>query len=156
MATDKSTTVLNNTSRDLVAILTCNIIPYGGKLEGFAEEEAISFDDVDNVETVVGVDGFMSAAVINALSAGAMTFSATSPCMELVIDPILAAQDKGSTPIVCTLSITQPSRKMLYILSPLILKRKISLASMGKTLKDRSVAFEFLHVQPIPLGSIAR
>lgn len=151
---DKNLMVLNNTSRDLVAILVCNILPFGGKLEGFAEEEAITIDEADNVETTVGVDGFMSAAVTNKLSTGTMTFAATSPALELVIDPILAAQDAGSTPIMCTLTITQPSRKIAYVLSPLVLKRKISLASMGKTLKDRTVTFDFLRVQPIPLGSI--
>lgn len=121
------------------------------KIEGYAADAAFAMDNVDIAETVMGVDGKLSAGWIPRPYPQTITLQPDSPSRP-VFDAIVAAQDAGRTIYRLNAVITLPGNQYSHSFSRGVLKNYTPMPTGQKVLQPMTFQIVWERVLPIPLG----
>lgn len=120
-------------------------------LEGFAADAAFATDNVETAQTVLGVDGKLSAGWVPRSYSQTITLAADSPS-RTVFDLISAAQDAARTVYRLNGVITMPGNKYSYNMSRGVLKNYSAMPNAQKTLQPMTFVIEWEKVQAVPIA----
>lgn len=113
-------------------------VPY--EISGFAEDDVISVDDVQNVNSLIGVDGNVSHWVEHVLVNLTITLTPNSPAIPDFMDLIAATSViSGSVPVL-KLQLVLPGLG-LFIFRDAALHTPILPPTVQKRLSDRQFVF---------------
>lgn len=138
------------TSANAVVILTVPGVIPGVQLQGFAADDIYDLEQMEAVETSMGVDGILSGGFVYSAVKQTFSFQADS-VSPLLFDAWYAAQRAAVEAIPCTMVVELPSIGVGYIQTTGWLKTKSPGPSAGKTLKPRKFTIEFESATPAPL-----
>ena len=92
------------------------LFPVPQSIQGYAVDDAFAIDSVKKVETLMGVDGKLSAGYTPAPKIIHISLQADSPSNQ-IFDAWDAAQEAGLEPLACNITISAPSLGAKYILT---------------------------------------
>lgn len=146
MATPKTITSAN--AQFLLTVLP--ILPVPFKIEGYASDAAFLFDTVDASETVMGVDGKMSAGFTPYITPQTITLQADSPSISIFED-WLAAENAAKELFFANASLALPGVKKSYVMLKGALKRVTQAPPAGKVLQPQTFQIDWESVVGSPL-----
>ena len=120
-------------------------------LEGYGADASFATDDVDTAETVLSVDGKMSAGWIPRMYQQTITLQADSSSRD-VFDALVLAQDAAKTVYRLNGVITLPGLGRSYVMSRGVLKRYSAMPNAQKTLKETTYQIQWESVKPVPIA----
>jgi hypothetical protein len=139
------------TSANSVFTLTVlPILPVPFQVQGFASDDAFTVEPVDAAETIMGVDGIMSAGFLPFITPQTITLQADSPSIE-IFETWLSAQKAIRELFFAQGTIALPSVQKSYILTKGALKRITQISPARKTLQPQVFQIDWNDVQPVPL-----
>lgn len=138
---------LNNiTSADLEVIMRCEMVAEAGaNVQGFAENEAVTMDNVDLAVIKMGVDGFFAAGFKHTPRTVSLKVLASSPFLETVRQ-CLGQQKTINRMLQWSGEIVYPSIGMRYVLITGVLSNAKELPDARDALDDVTVQFQFRRV----------
>jgi hypothetical protein len=125
-------------------------IPVPFQLEGYAADAAFLIDPVESAETIMGVDGRMSAGFLPTITAQQITLMPDSPSIE-IFETWFGAQKALRELFFANGSIALPSVGKSYVLTKGALKRVTQAPPVGKVLQPMTYQIDWNDVQPVPL-----
>jgi len=141
-------TITSANSVFTIAVLP--ILPVPFQVQGFASDDAFTVEPVDAAETIMGVDGIMSAGFLPFITPQTITLQADSPSIE-IFETWLSAQKAVKELFFAQGSIALPSVQKSYILTKGALKRITQTPPARKTLQPLVYQIDWNDVQPVPL-----
>lgn len=126
------------------------ILPVPFQVEGFASDDAFTVEPVDAAETIMGVDGKMSAGYLPFITPQTITLQADSPSIE-IFETWLGAQKAIRELFFAQGAIALPSVGKSYVLTKGVLKRITQTPPARKTLQPMVYQLDWNDVQPVPL-----
>jgi hypothetical protein len=117
---------------------------------GFSTDDAFAIDDVDMAETMMGVDGRMSAGWIPAIKSMPITLQADSPSNDF-FDAWIAAEAVAREKYMCNGSILLSGTDRLYVLTTGYLKTGSVMPGAKKVLQPRKFTLEFQDISVAPV-----
>jgi hypothetical protein len=120
------------------------------QIQGFAADDAFTLEDVDMAETMMGVDGKMSAGWVPAIKVLDITLQADSASNSF-FDAWIAAEQVAREKYVANGSIMIPSTGRIYALTTGYLKRGNLLPPAKKVLQPRKFTIEFSAITGAPI-----
>lgn len=132
-----------------VAIGVTGLYGVAQALQGFSEGDAYSIDAVDVSESMMGVDGILSAGYIPQKKVMKVVLMADSASNNF-FDAWYAAQEAAKDVFIAFGVITQPAVKMSYTLGRGFLKNYTPMADAKKILQPRSFQIEWNSIIPTP------
>lgn len=149
MAAPKTITSAN--AQFLLTVVPIFPVPF--QIQGFSSDAAFLFDTVDAAETVMGVDGKMSAGFTPFITPQQVTLQADSPSVQL-FDDILAAQKLAKELYFLYGTIALPGVKKSYVMTKGALKRITQAPPAGKVLQPQAYQIDWEDVAPTPLVTV--
>lgn len=137
-------------ANSVYTILVAGVIPAPFQLQGFATDAAFETEAADVAETVMGVDGIMSAGFIPFITSQTITLQADSPSIE-VFETWLGAMKAVREIFYANGTIALPSVGKSYVLTKGVLKRVTQSPAARKTLQPQVYQLDWNDVQPVPL-----
>ena len=119
-------------------------------LQGFSEGDAYSMDSVDVAETMMGVDGVLSAGYIPQKKVMKVSLQADSSS-NTIFEAWYAAQEAAQDVFTAFANINQPAVSRNYTCVRGILKNYTPLADAKKILQPRTFTIEWNSVIPVPV-----
>lgn len=142
------------TSANAVFLITVpELLPTPFQVQGFASDAAFLFDTVDAAETVMGVDGKMSAGFTPFITPQQITLQADSPSIQL-FDSVLAAEKLAKELYFMFATISLPGVKKSYVMTKGALKRITQAPPAGKVLQPQAYQIDWEDVAPTPLVTV--
>lgn len=142
------------TSANAVFLLTVpGLLPVPFQVQGFAADAAFLFDTVDAAETVMGVDGKMSAGYLPFITPQQITLQADSPSIQL-FDSILAAEKLAKELFFLFGTISMPGVKKSFVMTKGALKRITQAPPAAKVLQPQAYQVDWEDVAPTPLVTV--
>lgn len=131
------------TSADVAATLSFDeLYPNGFPLEQFGADAGISSDPVQEVETRMSLDGFMSAGYTPGIKSVSITFEPNSPCVEY-LRTVWQAQESYKRIYRCNLLVRVRATGHEYRFYNGVLKTAPAMSAVGRTLQPLVYTFEF-------------
>ena len=120
------------------------------KLQGWATDDAFAAEDVTVSETLMGIDGKMSAGFVNAICPMTITFQADSPSLPL-FDAWWAQQRAVQDTYFANGIITLPSVGYTYALVKGALKSLPPMPDAKKVLQPRKIKIDWQSIVAAPI-----
>lgn len=120
-------------------------------LEGYAADAAFALDNADTAETMLGVDGKLSAGWIPRSYNQTITLQADSKS-RAVFDALVAAQDVSRNVFRLNGVINLPGNQYSYTLSRGVLKNYSAMPNAQRVLQPMTFVIEWERVLPVPIG----
>jgi hypothetical protein len=117
---------------------------------GFSTDDAFTIGDVDMAETMMGVDGRMSAGWIPMIKTMDITLQADSPSNDF-FDAWIAAEGIAREKYMCNGSILLSGTNRLYVLTTGYLKTGSVMPGAKKVLQPRKFTLEFQDISVAPV-----
>jgi hypothetical protein len=133
-----------------LAIAVIGLYNNAQNLVGFSEGDAYSMDAVDVSETMMGVDGILSAGYVPQKKTMHITLQADSTSMAF-FESWYAAGEAAQDVFIGSGVILQPSVGKKYVLTRGFLKNYTPIADAKKILQPRKFSIEWNAVVPVPL-----
>lgn len=131
------------TSANAVFLLSINgLYSTPQQLQGFGTDDMFTTEAIETKETMMGVDGVLSAGLIPAIVPQTVTLQADSDSNDL-FDAWNAAEKAGGDVMFATGSITLTSTGRTYALIQGVLKRYKPIPDAAKTLRPRQYGLEW-------------
>jgi hypothetical protein len=127
------------------------IIPVPVQLQGFAMDDVFDTNEVNSVETFMGVDGILSAGMIFEKTELTITFQADSDSIPL-LEGLDQAQQAGTAAYPGVMNVTLTSVGRSYQATPIYLVRLHRIPGVKKTIQPRKFMFHLGNIIPIPVG----
>lgn len=137
------------TANSVLALTTEALFPAAQILQGYAADDAYSFDAVENGEYSMGIDGKLSAGFVYNEVPFTITLQADSPSLAL-FEQIYQYEQENRTKLTQNLTVTQVATGKRYDLKNGFM-RSFKAADGKKTLQPGVVVFVFARLQPSPL-----
>jgi hypothetical protein len=118
-------------------------------LQGYAADAAFDTDSVQNAQTVMGVDGIMSAGYVPVERSQTITLQADSPSVG-IFDQWAQANETGRTVYFAFGTIILPATQRKYALTRGVLMTYPPMPGVGKTLKPVSYGITWQSITPAP------
>lgn len=131
----------------VLAISVANLFNTPIQIQGFASDEAFSFDDVESSETVMGVDGILSAGWIPKELQQSIMLQADSPSVQFFED-WYASQQQARDLLLASGTVTYPSVGKQYNLVRGILRGYKPAPDARKILQPRKFTIIWNYIQP--------
>lgn len=142
------TNSLDITSANAETVLTVeSLAPAGIVFQGYSTDAGIALDNLDVVETRMGVDGKMAAGFTPNIFAINATFEANSPSIE-ALSQVWSAMTKNRRIYECTLVVTVPSVGRVYTFIRGVLKSGVPFANINRVLAPLTYGFHFESMTP--------
>jgi hypothetical protein len=139
------------TSANAVAILTeQNFFPAGVQLQGFAADAAFALESAQTAETVLGVDGIMSAGWVPRMYRQQWDLQADSDSIA-VFDAIAGGQDVAQTVFFLGMVIQLPSLGKAWNFSRGVLTNYKAMPDGKRILQPQQFAITWNTVRPVIL-----
>lgn len=139
---------LTITSANAVYMLTIlPLYPVPQQLQGYAADDAFTTEDMDTAETVMGVDGRMSAGWIPAIVVQGIMLMPDSPSAP-IFETWYTSQLTVQEIFYATATIAFPGVQRKYSLSQGVLKKYNPIAGAKKVLERRSFSIDWGSVLP--------
>jgi hypothetical protein len=122
----------------------------GFPVQGYASDDAFTFDAVDSAEARMGVDGIMSAGYLPRMNKQAITLQADSPSIA-AFEALIGAQDTLREVILLDGILTLPATGRSYALVKGVLTRLTPVPPAKKVLEPVSYEITWNLVQPAPV-----
>lgn len=136
------------TSANSVLMLAiAGIAPVPQKIEGFSTDAAWDFDDIENVEIVMGIDGNMSAGFVHVAKPMMITIMPNSVSASL-FDLWYTAQETASEIFYCDGTALYPATGKKYAMTKGVLSRTKVAPGVKKTLQPVEYRITFESVTP--------
>lgn len=136
------------TSANSVLMLTvAGIAPVPQKIEGFSTDAAWSFDDIENVEIVMGIDGNMSAGFVHVAKPMMITVMPNSKSADL-FELWYAAQQTAAELFFADGTAMYPATGKKYALSKGVLSRTKVAPDVKKTLQSIEYRITWESISP--------
>lgn len=119
------------------------------RIQGFSADDMFSLEDVDMAETMMGVDGKLSAGWIPMPKTLELTLQADSASIDF-FETWIAAEDVAKEKYKSNGTILVKSTGKLYALTTGYLKRGSRMPTAKKVLQPRKFVLEFQDVTPAP------
>ncbi len=126
------------------------ILPVPFQLQGYAADAAFETEPVDAAETIMGVDGIMSAGYLPHITPMTISLQPDSPSIG-VFENWLTAQEAIKELFFAQGNIALPSVQKSYVLTKGVLKRITQLPPVRKTLQPQIFQLDWNVVTPVPL-----
>lgn len=117
---------------------------------GFSVDDAFMISDIDMAETMMGVDGRMSAGWVPAIKPIEVTLQADSPSNDL-FDAIIAAETVAREKYKLNATFLYPATGRLYVLTTGYLKSGSVAPGAKKVLQPRKFTLEFQDISVAPV-----
>ena len=141
ITSDDSTFVLSSSDFALAATI----------LEGYAADAAFAMDNADTAETMLGVDGKLSAGWIPRSYNQTITLQADSKSRAL-FDALVTAQDATRNVFRLNGVINLPGNQYSYNLTRGVLKNYTAMPTAQKVLQPLTFVIEWERVLAVPIG----
>ncbi len=120
-------------------------------IEGYAADAAFAMESAQTAETVMGVDGKLSAGWVPRPYVQTITLQADSPSRD-VFDAIVAAQDAGRTIYRLNGVTTLPGNKRSYTQSRGVLSQHQAMPDGQRVLQPTVYQITWERVIPVPIA----
>ena len=120
-------------------------------LEGYAADAAFAMDNADTAETMLGVDGKLSAGWIPRSYNQTITLQADSKSRAL-FDALVTAQDATRNVFRLNGVINLPGNQYSYNLTRGVLKKYTAMPTAQKVLQPLTFVIEWEKVLAVPIG----
>lgn len=120
------------------------------QIEGFAADDAFAIDDVDMAETMMGVDGKLSAGWVPAIKSLEITLQADSASNDF-FDAWIAAEEVAREKYKANGTILLQGTGRLYALTTGYLKKGNVMPAGKKVLQPRKFTLEFQNISRAPV-----
>jgi hypothetical protein len=120
-------------------------------LEGYAADAAFAMDNADTAETMLGVDGKLSAGWIPRSYNQTITLQADSKSRAL-FDALVTAQDATRNVFRLNGVINLPGNQYSYNLTRGVLKNYTAMPTAQKVLQPLTFVIEWERVLAVPIG----
>lgn len=127
------------------------LFPVATPIQGYAVDDIFDFEDVDAAETMMGVDGTLSAGMIYAVKPQNITLQADS-ASNAFFDAWNQAQQLGQQVYPAIGVVTFPSLGWTFSLSTGILRRYRPVPDAKRLLQPRRYRIEWGRVVPLQIG----
>jgi hypothetical protein len=128
-------------------ISSADFLPAAVALEGYSADAAFAIEAADTAETIIGVDGKMSAGWLPRLYKQTINLQADSGS-RAIFDALAQAQDVNKEVYFLNAVISLPSIGRSYTLSKGVLSSYKVLPDAGKTLQPTEFVITWEKVQP--------
>lgn len=136
------------TSADSIYLLTIpDIFPVPVQLQGFAADAAFAFDAIDPAETVIGVDGIMSAGYTPYLTQQTISIMPDSPSLA-IFETWLNLSNVNRTAYFANAVITLPAIGRIYNLTRGVLTGAKNAPDAKKVLQAVEYKITWNRVEP--------
>jgi hypothetical protein len=135
------------TAANTIIILSAPPAWVGEQIQGFSTDDVYDVDEADVAETLIGVDGNMSAGFINFLTDFTITLQADSFSNDL-FELLLSEQKAVSEVFYMSGIINLPGLSRTYNMTKGVLKRIQQAPSAGKLLKMRKYRMTWQSIDP--------
>ena len=140
------------TSANTVFIISVPLVlPIPQQLQGFAADDIFDVDDVDAMETMMGVDGHLSGGMIFAPKGMTVALQADSASIAF-FDAWYAASQAATTAYAAQATVTFPSLGTSFGLLRGFLKRYKPMPDAKKVLQPRKFKIEWQSILSVPVG----
>lgn len=119
------------------------------QIQGFASDDVFDFDEIESVETLMGVDGVLSAGFVWKPQAQSITLQADSPS-NAIFDQWYAYQKGGISSYPANGVVIVPSIGLKLILSNGFLTR-YKIPGAKKLITPRRYGITWNDAQPVPV-----
>lgn len=133
-----------------LTVAVTSLLPVPFNVQGYAADEAFMTDSIDVAETMMGVDGKLSAGYTPVIVPLTITLQADSPSISL-FDSWLGAQEAGRQIFTAVATLTLPSVAKSYIFTKGVLKSVKKFPDGKKVLQPVQYKLEFESCTAIPL-----
>lgn len=140
----------NITSADATIILSVAGLFSGTQIQGFTADDIFDVADVTNAETIMGLDGILSAGWIPALISQTFVIQAGSPS-EQFFDEWINAEKQKRSKLSCSGVITLLAVGKIYSPGPGFLKTYTPMTSAKKVLQPRKFVIEWQDIGGAPV-----
>lgn len=120
-------------------------------LEGYAADAAFAMENADTAETMLGVDGKLSAGWVPRSYNQTITLQADSKS-RAVFDALVMAQDVSRQIFRLNGVITLPGNQYSYTLSRGVLKNYTAMPTAQRVLQPLTFVIEWERVLAVPIG----
>jgi hypothetical protein len=134
----------------LITLAVESVFPNAVQIQGFAADDLFDAEDMEIVETLMGVDGYLSAGYVNVPFNMNISLQADS-LSNFLFDQWFAAQRAAQDVFAADGEIVLPSIGTSTILSNGYLVKYKPVADAKKLLQPRKYMIRFNSNQPIPL-----
>lgn len=131
----------------VLAISVANLFDTPVQIQGFASDEAFDFTDVESSETVMGVDGILSAGWLPKELMQAISLQADSSSNQFFED-WYGNQQQARDLLIASGTVTYPSVGKQYNLVRGFLKGYSPAPKAGKILQPRKYSIVWNYIQP--------
>jgi hypothetical protein len=134
---------LDITSANSESILTVEgLFPAGIVLQGYGTDAGVALDNLDLVETRMGLDGFMAAGVTPNIFAINIALEPNSPSVT-PLGQIWTAMTTAKRIYECTLVITVPSVGRVFTFIRGVMKSGVPFSNINRILATMTYGFNF-------------
>lgn len=127
------------------------VIPAPFNVEGYAADDAFTTDAVDLAETLMGVDGKMSAGYTPVITPLTVMLQADSPSIS-VFDAWLGAMEASRQIFVAQATIVLPAVAKSYVFTKGVLKSAKRFPDAKKILQPVQYVIHWERVTAVPIG----
>lgn len=139
------------TSANSVLMLAVGgIAPVPQKIEGFTADAAWAFDDIENKEIIMGIDGNMSAGYVLTTKAMMITVMPNSPSASL-FDLWYTSEETAKEVFYADGTISLPAIGKKFVLSKGVMSRTKPSPDVKKTIQPIEYRITWESVTPSPL-----
>ena len=131
----------------VLALAVVNLYDTPQQIQGFSNDEAFSFEDVESSETVMGVDGFLSAGWVPKELMQSITLQADSPSVQFFED-WYASQQQARDLLVGSGTVTYPATQKQYNLVRGFLRGYSPAPPARRILQPRKFTIVWNQIQP--------
>ena len=124
-----------------------DIFASGQLLQGFAADDIYDYDNLEVAETLMGVDGFLSAGLVKQAVVQNIALQADSPSCN-IFDQLVAAQKSANDVIFCTCIVSLPSLKLQFAQGPGVLRSYTPISAGKRVLQPRRFTWVWQEVVP--------
>lgn len=138
------------TANSALTLSVRNLFPIPQSIQGYATDDSFSTDNVQPVQTQMGVDGKLSAGFVPYPTVFHINLQADSPSMQL-FDDVLAAQVAAKEAYVFDGTCILQGTGEKYVFTKGYLTEATPMATAQKILQPREFAITFESVSKAPL-----
>ncbi len=120
------------------------------RLQGYSADAAFDTDAVEPAETMMGVDGKMSAGFVPTMTKQTITLQADSPSCA-VFETWLAAMKSAREVLFANGTVSLPSVGRKYTMTKGVLSSYPAISGVRKVLQPRAFAITWEDISPAPL-----
>lgn len=134
-----------------LTIVVTGLVPVPFNVQGYAADDAFATDSIDVADTMMGVDGKMSAGYTPVIVPLTVTLQADSASIS-VFDTWLGAQESSRQIFTAVATLTLPSVGKSYLFTKGVLKTVKKFPDGKKVLQPVQYVMHFESCVAVPLG----